>query len=110
MLVWKLIPGWVMILVLLVGPYAALCYFFWPFAVAYHLLYWVTALMYLGFGFVSSASITREDLITAAIPNPFSYEDEWAQRRIFFNLMLMPAIVMAWTLQVTWALIFPPRK
>ena len=109
MLALKLIPGWILLLAVLFGPYAALCYYFWPFAMTYHVLYWIIMLTYLGYGFVSSASITSEDLTTAAIPNPFSFADEAAQYKILFNLFLMPAIVMAWTLQVTWVLIFGGR-
>lgn len=102
----KLFFGWLLILVILGGPYVALCVAFWPFHPVYHGLYWLVALMYLGFGFVSHASITTDDLTTAMIPNPFSYEDEWARNKIVFNLLLMPAIVMAWTLHVSWVLVF----
>ncbi len=110
MLILKLALGWLLTLALLVGPYAALCYFFWPFHAAYHALYWVMALTYLGYGFITRVSITQDDLATAAIPNPFSYADEWARNKIIFSLLMMPAIVMAWTMQVTWVLVFGAKE
>lgn len=109
MLAIKLGLGWLLTLAILVGPYAAICYYAWPFNIAYHILYWVIALTYLGYGFIIGVSITRDDLATASMPNPCSYEDEAAQRKIIFSLLLMPAIIMAWTMQVTWALILGTR-
>jgi len=109
MLAFKLLLGWLLTLALLLGPYVALCYYFWPFHATYHALYWVVALTYLGYGFVTSVSITQEDLTTAAIPNPFSFADEWARNKIIFSLLMMPAIVMAWTMKVSWVLAFGAR-
>jgi len=106
----KLALGWSLTAALLAGPYVALCVAFWPFHPVYHGLYWLVALMYLGFGFVSHAGITADDLTTAMIPNPFSYADEWARNKIIFNLLLMPAIVMEWTVQVTWVLVFGVKR
>ena len=106
MLIVKLVLGWVFTLAVLAGPYAALCYFFWPFHAVYHGLYWVVALMYLGYGFVTDLNLTDEDLRTAAIPNPFSYADEMARNKIIFTLLMLPAVVMAWTFKVTWVLAF----
>ena len=58
MLGFKLVLGWLMMVVLLGGPYAVLCYFAWPFHLAYHALYWVIALTYLGYGFITEVNIS----------------------------------------------------
>ena len=103
----KLMFAWVVGLALVIGPYVALL-IYWPSAPPWiHIAYWLGMAVYLMAAATTTPEVDTDNLGWAGglIDNPFSFQDDFNRKVLFFTIALIPGKIACYAIAATYRLI-----